>query len=140
MSSSPEIRNSIIWGNTAGSNPGISNSSSTPVVSYSIVEGSGGSGGNLLDTDPAFEGWIDPAAGGWTATSGGDYRLTNDSSAIDAGDKTLYPAGADAVQTLAGITLSTEAKAAIDAVLAEDLGGGTRMQGAAIDMGAYEKQ
>ncbi|MDR0623981.1 MAG: bacterial Ig-like domain-containing protein [Treponema sp.] len=147
-SSSPQIRNSLIWGNTAA---GIYNGgNSTPAISYSIVQGSGGSGGtwadatgtdgeNNLDTDPLFADWIDPSTGGWTATDGGDYHLTTGSPAIDAGSDSLYPANADDL-VFAASSLSAEAKAAINAALAKDCGGDTRIQGTAIDIGAYEKE
>jgi uncharacterized repeat protein (TIGR01451 family) len=98
--SNPQIRNSILWGNTAATAPTILNSSSTPTVSYSIVEGSGGSGdswvttmgadgGNNLDTDPLFLTAITASA----PTTAGDLRLRAGSPAIDAGDNTAVPAG-----------------------------------------------
>jgi hypothetical protein len=86
-----------------------------PVVSYSIVEGSGGSGagwdpllgvdgGNNLDTDPLF---ID--------APGGNLRLTQASPAVDAGDNTA-PHLADT-----------------------DLDGGPRILHGIVDVGAYEE-
>jgi hypothetical protein len=136
-SSSPHIKNSIIWGNTASSDPGICNdgTDSIPVISFSIVQGSRGNGGawvsatgtdggNNLDDDPRF-------------VASGDYRLNTGSQAINAGSDGLYPADAGAVEALAGVTLSAEAKAAINAALGKDLDGNPRRQGT-IDMGAYE--
>jgi hypothetical protein len=41
---------------------------------------------------------------------------------------------------LPDVTLSTTAKAVINAALGKDLAGNTRKQGTAIDMGAYEKR
>jgi hypothetical protein len=76
---------------------------------------------------------------GWTAADTGDYRL-NGTTGIHAGSDSLYPANADAVGVLAGVTLSDAAKTAITAALSKDLAGSTRKQGTAIDMGAYEKQ
>ena len=119
-----------------------------PVISYSIVEDSGGSGDswdtvtgtdgeNNLDTNPQFEDWVDPAAPGWTHNSDGDYSLKTGSPAIDAGSNALYPADADD-PVFAGITLSNEAKTAINAALEKDRGGNPRKNGT-IDMGAYEQ-
>jgi hypothetical protein len=150
----PEIRNSIIWGNTAGAAPNIKNNSGSPNIQYSIVEGSGGSdswnsaagtdGGNNLDPGPGsvnspFAGWQDPSAVGWTATTGGDYRLNNNTSpAVNAGYNDLYPDDADDTSPDIGTSgLPSEVKAAISAALEKDLGGENRKKGT-IDMGAYE--
>jgi hypothetical protein len=132
-SSTPQIRNSIIYGNTA-TGPDISNSSSTPVITRSIVQGSGGSGswvaatstngGDNPDTEPLFAG-------------SGDYRLNAGSPAIGAGNGSFYPANADDPVFPSG--LSSEARAAINAALPYDLDGNPRKAGA-IDMGAYERQ
>jgi hypothetical protein len=145
-SSSPKIRNSIIWGNTALNKPGINNDdSSTPVITYSIVQDSPGNGiGNVGDPGTGADyspfvagGWQDPASV-TMPNSNGNYRLKTGSPAINAGSDGLYPSTAtDAV--FSGITLSNEAKAAINAALAKDLGGNGRKNGT-IDMGAYEYQ
>jgi hypothetical protein len=158
-SSLPLIRNSIIWGNTAASDPGISNyGGGSTVISFSIVEGSGGSGswvaatgtdgGNNLDVETGeanspFDTWVDPSGGSWTATDSGDYRLVASSPAIDAGNNDDYPDNADDTSVFPS-GLSDTAKAAINAVLTpapgKDSGGQTRIQGSAIDMGAYEAE
>jgi parallel beta-helix repeat protein len=144
--SSSEIRNSIIWGNTGGATPGIDNIDTLNLISYSIVEGSGGSGiswnnatgtdnGGNRDVNPGFVEWVNPSQGDWTATDGGDYSLSDGSQAINTGSG-LYPASAaDAI--FSGITLSQAAKAAINAALAKDLAGNPRNKNG-IDMGAYE--
>jgi hypothetical protein len=156
--SSPKIKNSIIWGNMASSEPGIYNedSGNAPIIAYSIVQGSGSGsfwttdatpgqntdGGHNLDVNPGFADWKDPAATGWIPTADGDYRLTTASQAINGGSNSLYPASADAVEALlSGVTLSTEAKAAINGALAKDAGGADRFKPAdgSIDMGAYEE-
>jgi hypothetical protein len=151
--SSPQIRNSIIWGNAATTDEGISNDSSTSVISYSIVQGSSGSGGTWVLTgntdgggnaadpgtgasDSPFENWKDPAA---APTVEGSYLLKNDSPAISVGSGGLYPDNANN-SVFSGITLSDAAKAAINTALEKDLAGGVRVQGVAIDMGAYEKE
>ncbi|MEJ2722643.1 MAG: hypothetical protein P8181_16115, partial [bacterium] len=78
----PELTNSILWGNANGD---IVNLNTSPVISHSLVQGSGGSaswnpatgtdGGGNLDADPLF---VDPGAG--------NLRLNTGSPAIDAGD------------------------------------------------------
>jgi hypothetical protein len=148
--SAPKIRNSIVWGNTASAGgPNVYNNSSTPVFTYSIVQGSGGSGawvgsfgtngGDNLDVDPEFEEWKDPSVPGWVATPHGDYRLKSSppSPAINAGSDGLYPANAD--DAIFPASLSAELKAAISSALQHDLAGNARPQGT-IDMGAYETQ
>jgi hypothetical protein len=101
--------NVVIWGHDA---PAIENLQNfDPVISYSLIEGSGGSGswdtglgidgGGNIDDDPLFAG-------------GGDLRLTAGSPAIDAGDN------------------------AAPNLPAEDLDGKIRVIGGTVDMGAYE--
>jgi predicted outer membrane repeat protein len=91
-SSNPTLTNAIVWGNT---NDQIYNSSSTPIITYSDVQGCGGSdawdttcgtdlGGNI-DSDPLLGPLADN--GGFTLTR----ALGNDSPAIDAGDPNNCP-------------------------------------------------
>lgn len=76
----PQVRNSIIWGNTGGSTSESSGSSTT--VSYSIVQGGAtGIDGNL-NTDPLF-----------TDAANGNLRLQCGSPAIDAGNNSYIPGG-----------------------------------------------
>jgi parallel beta-helix repeat protein len=147
--SSPHIKNSIIWGNMSVVNlehSGIYNdgSGSTPVIAYSIVQESDGSGGwevaigtdggnNLVDTNPQFAG---PVLASSSPTAGGNYRLQS-GPAVNAGSDTLYP-DAVAIGTQIGAMFSAELEAAINTALAKDLGGANRKNGT-IDMGAYEK-
>jgi parallel beta-helix repeat protein len=134
----PQIRNSIIWGNTAGTYPGIRNNSGTPVITYSIVQDSTDANtGNIVPAPAAspFVDWKDPSAGGWTATTGGDYHL-NGSVGVDAGNDGFYPANA-ADTSVFPSGLSDAAKAAINAALEKDLGGNIR-KNSTIDMGAFE--
>jgi hypothetical protein len=120
---SPVIQNSIIYGNSTGI---VNTGAGSPVISYSIVQGaSAPAGTDNSNADPLFVTWIDPSPGGWVATSNGDYSLQAGSPAIDAGNDSLY-------LTARGIGAFTSSE--------KDLAGGERKKGAAIDMGAYERQ
>jgi parallel beta-helix repeat protein/predicted outer membrane repeat protein len=72
--SDAEITNCILWDDTATSGAEIYTSSSSPVVSYSDVEG-GWAGPNNINTDPNF---VDP--------ENNDFHLDEDSPCIDVGD------------------------------------------------------
>jgi hypothetical protein len=108
--SNPTLVNCILWGNSAAEI--YKDSDSTPTISYSDIQGSGGSaswdaalgtdGGGNVDADPRF---VDAV--------GGDLRLRYDSPAIDAGHSP---------------SVTTET----------DLAGNLRIMGDAVDMGAYE--
>jgi hypothetical protein len=112
--STPSLTNVIMWG-PAGGTSEIFNNSATPTISYSVIEGSGGSGawvssfgtdgGNNLDANPMLGPLADN--GGFTQS----MALLAGSSAIDA-----------------GTTCS-----------ASDQRGVTRPRGAACDIGAYER-
>ncbi len=60
--SNPEIRNTIIWDNRASQHPNVSNASSTPNFTYSLIEKNragwdmtlGANGGGNVDGDPLF--------------------------------------------------------------------------------------
>jgi predicted outer membrane repeat protein len=105
------LRNAILWGDEAVL--GGAEIYNGGVVSYSLIQGSGGSGagwsllatdgGNNIDVDPLF---IDGGAG--------NLRLGVGSPAIDAGDDT------------------------VPNLPATDLDGNPRIAGYAVDMGAYE--
>ena len=115
-SSNPTLVNTILWGNLAYSGGDeIYNAASTPVISYSLISGSGGSGvgwdpalgtdgGHNLDADPLF---VDGP--------GGDLRLSSAASpAFAAGDNT------------------------VPGLPATDLDGNPRIAAETVDMGAYE--
>ncbi|NIP27147.1 MAG: hypothetical protein GWN67_28345 [Phycisphaerae bacterium] len=72
--SDPVITNCILWDDTASTGDEIYTSSSTPVVSYSDIEG-GYSGTGNINSDPCF---VNPDAN--------DYHLDWDSPCINAGD------------------------------------------------------
>jgi len=117
-SSAPAIRNSIIYNN----NSGILNSSSTPTIKYSLVQGlTGTTNGNISGTsDPLF---VNPISPGLDA--GGDYSLQPCSPVIDKGSNTYYASGKS--PDLSAITT--------------DLAGNARFYNSGtIDIGAYEKQ
>jgi hypothetical protein len=120
--SNPVVNNSILWGNSddggSGAAAQIYNiNSSTPLISYSIVQGSGGGGSNL-DDDPDFLRDPDDGGDGWGVGGNDDYgdlHLKTDSPAINAGDNSLVPVG---------VTV--------------DLDNNARIVGTIVDMGAYE--
>ncbi|HOU13812.1 MAG TPA: choice-of-anchor Q domain-containing protein [Anaerolineae bacterium] len=125
--SAPLLHNSILWGNmdstgTATAGAQVSNvTDSIPVIRYTLIQGSGGSGaawvpalgvdgGGNLDADPQFIAPVDAAT---APTSAGNLRLTFGSPAMDAGNNA----------------------AVLSAV---DLDGKPRIVDPAVDMGAYE--
>lgn len=112
----PVLTNVILWGNSAGfSGNEIANfTASVPLISYSIVKNSGGSGagwdttlgtdgGNNKDEDPLYD-----------APSSGDLRLQSASPAVNAGKN-----GAPYIRPT-------------------DLDGNPRIIESIVDMGAYE--
>ncbi len=115
----PVIRNTIMWGDTASCSAGHENCAEivsydgSPSVSYSLVQGSGGSAG-----------W-DPELG----TDGGHN--------IDA-DPLYYGALAGDLRILAGSPATDAGYGAAPGLPATDIAGNPRIQGASVDMGAYE--
>jgi hypothetical protein len=113
----PNLRNVIIWGNEAPLGANIHNSGAiTPTITFSDVQGCGGSGGGWqsscgndgggnIDADPQF-----------VNAASGDLRLFFGSPAINAGNNTFIPPP--------GVTT--------------DLNGAARISGGVVDMGAYE--
>jgi hypothetical protein len=113
-SANPILVNAIFWGNSAASGPQIRNQSATPAISYSLIQGSGGSGagwdtalgtdgGNNIDADPLF---VDEL--------GGDLHLIAVSPAFNTGNNSAPN------------------------ISASDLEGKARISGGTVDMGAYE--
>jgi CSLREA domain-containing protein len=108
--SDPQIDNTIFWGNTAPAGAQIFNSSSTPILNDSVVQGgcpTGSTCASIITTDPMLGALGD--YGGFTRT----IPLLPDSPAIDTGN---------------------DATCAI----AEDQRGVQRPQGAHCDIGAVE--
>lgn len=124
--SSPRIQNSLLWGNSAASaGAQISNEWSRPLITYSDVQGSGGSGagwdldlgfdlGGNIDVDPLFRVPVGPAT---APTAAGNLRLWPRSPVVNAGDSSLVPPG-----------------------VTTDLDGEPRIALGTVDMGAYELQ
>ncbi|ANE52980.1 MBG domain-containing protein [Flavisolibacter tropicus] len=112
--------NSVVWGNTKAGNPdgiAIHSSGGSGTVSYSTMDaaGSGYTGSNNLNTDPAFNNAADPdgADNIWMTADDG-LHLNNPSPAADQGDNSA----------VSGI--------------ATDITGATRIQNGTVNMGAYE--
>lgn len=140
--SHPIIQNSIFWDNQAPSGPQIANNrsypdNSQPVISYSLIAGSNGSGsnwdvslgvdaGNNVDSDPKFILYPDPGSDGiWYGGDDdyGDLRLNYDSPARNSGDNDAdTDANIDGVQPLPVL----------------DLDGSPRIINRIVDIGAYE--
>ncbi len=126
-SSNPTMNNVILWGNSAPSGPQIFNNTSTPIITYSLIQGSGGSGagwdtalgtddGGNIDADPRF-----------ADSASGDLHLLPGSPAIDAGDNSAVPVG---------VTTDRDGSPRfIDMPSVADTGSGTAP---IVDMGAYE--
>lgn len=116
-----DLRNSILWGNTAALGPSIGHLQfagsirSKLGIDHSLVEG--GQGDIFTDGFQTVE-WMasnltaDPR---FANPAGGNYRLLSASPAINAGDSGAMPQW-----------------------IANDLSGGARVLGHEIDMGAYE--
>jgi hypothetical protein len=122
------MANAILWGNTPDQ---IFNSSSTPMVTYSDVQG-GYTGTGNLNADPQFVRNPSPGGDGQWGTPDDDYgdlRLQLTSPAIDAGDNAAVPSGI--VTDLLGFPRF------IDIASVPDTGSGTPP---IVDMGAYEAQ
>ncbi len=115
VSAVPTVTNCIFWGDTPDE---IANSSSTPVVTYSDVQGGYAGEGNI-NADPLFANPV-----------GGDLRLLPGSPCIDAGNSTALPVGLMA--DLDGNVRSVDDPATPDT--------GVAAYGATVDMGAYEVQ
>jgi len=96
--SKPSIANCILWGNLAPDGPQIYNGgSSTPIVTYSHVQGGWPGTGNTQG-DPLFRHNPDDGGDGWGVGGNddlGDLRLQPASPCIDAGNNESLPPDAD---------------------------------------------
>jgi hypothetical protein len=127
--STPTLTNVILWGDSAPAGPEISNSGSNPAISYSDVQGCGGSGGGWQSACGADGGGNIDADPSFVNAGDGNVRLTFYSAAIDAGDNSALPAG---------LTTDLDRKPRfVDIPNVPDTGRGTPP---IVDMGAYETQ
>ena len=120
--SKPDMYNTIIWNNRDSTGTGTASANirnfdigSTPAAAYSDIQGLASIGGLLydgtsIDADPLFVIPTDPAT---SPSFAGDHQLLAGSPAIDKGDNA-------------------------ENSLSVDLGQNPRVQGLAIDMGAFE--
>jgi hypothetical protein len=125
VNSSPVLNNSIVWGNNGYSeNIYDSGADNTPTYNYSLVEDLTLTGnGNLDGTDSANN----PL---FTNADAGDYSLNLRSPAVNAGDNAAYITATEAATGSSFGGWAAE----------KDLAGNPRLEGASIDMGAYEVQ
>ncbi|MCO5230796.1 MAG: right-handed parallel beta-helix repeat-containing protein [Chitinophagales bacterium] len=110
-SSNPTFINTIVYGN----NSGISNNSSVPIISYSLIQGltattNGNLNGNI--SNPYF---IFPINASFAPTLDGDYRIQSLGEGINAGINSAVPSN-----------------------FATDLYGNTRIYSGTVDLGAFE--
>ncbi len=138
-SCSPQVHNAIFWGNTASSGPQISNASSTPLISYSDIQGSGGSG-SAWDTGLGIDGGGNIDANPLFADAlNADLHLLYPSPALDAGDNTAVPADSldldDDGDTSEPLPFDLDGSPRFLDTPLPDAGNGTPPL---VDMGAYE--
>jgi hypothetical protein len=125
--SSPLIRNSIFWGNQGGQ---IYNylAGNAPDVQYSLIQGGYITGTHILDADPLF---VDAnGADNITGTQDDDLRLQAGSPAIDAGNNAFIPSD------LTDDNHNND----VNETAPFDLDSNPRLDGATVDLGAYEWQ
>jgi len=103
----PIISNTILWTNTAPTGEQIFNYNSTPIISYSDIQGCGGSGplwdvmmgqdgGGNIDIDPLITSYPDPGPDSVWGTEDDDYgdlHLLDGSPCVNMGDSDAVPVG-----------------------------------------------
>ena len=139
--SAPKFRNCIFWGNAAALGGDVVDGYLPVPEFYSCdIEGSGGSsswggvsgidGGGNIDANPLFT-TLPSSGGDWTTTNDNDYGdliPQSGSPVIDVGNEGFLPLD---TQDLDEDHDTTER-------IPFDLAGNTRINGSALDMGAYE--
>ncbi|MGH7536724.1 MAG: choice-of-anchor Q domain-containing protein, partial [Gemmatimonadales bacterium] len=108
--------NIVVWGSVGESI--VIRNAPNPVVSFSNIQGGWPGAGNI-DADPMF---VQPGTD--------DLRLSDGSPCVDAGDSAALPPD----------ELDLDGDGDTTEPVPLDLGGTARVQGAAVDMGAYEGQ
>jgi len=130
----PTVANSILWGNTAtGSGAEVYNNASTPVFSYSCIEGGlngAGCAGDALAVGTGNIGDLPAHAPVFVDAAGGNLRLSADPGCINMGSDALLPADVADLDDDGNVTEP----------LPLDLDGNPRVSGSFVDMGAYEYQ
>jgi hypothetical protein len=134
----PQVRNSILWGNSAGgSGHQLSlDADSQPLVGHSIVEGGLPPGafddGHNLTSNPRFETLVDPSA---APTVAGDLRVMTDGApGLDAADPSRLPGDMFDLDNDGNTTEPLPVDVQGASRLVDNNGDGT----AAPDIGAYE--
>lgn len=136
--SNPNVRNTILWGNRAAQGPNVSNSSSAPTYSFSIIESPragwdvslGTDGGNNVNSSPLFR------KNGFDSNGNmqkGDYRLFAKSAALDNGlNNYVY------MEKTRDAHLPTLGQSVYHKGFPYDLYGLSRIIDSRVDIGAYE--
>ena len=126
--SNPTLINVILWGDSASNQPEIFNMVSTPIISYSDIQGCGGTAGWNSACGSDYGGNID-ANPLFMDAPNGNLRLQRTSPAIDAGQNAAVPFGV--------VTDLDDNPRFVEIPNIPDTGSGTPPL---VDMGAYEAQ
>ena len=136
--SNPEVRNTILWGNRAAKFPNVSNTGSTPMFSFSLIEKDragwdvalGSDQGGNIDGSPVFRKRGFDESG---AMREGDYRLGANSAAENQGlNRYVY------VEKTRDAHLPTLNESEYHSGFPYDLSGMNRIIEDRVDIGAYE--
>ena len=136
--SNPDVRNTILWGNRAAKFPNVSNTGSTPMFSFSLIEKDragwdvalGSDQGGNIDGSPVFRKRGFDESG---AMREGDYRLGANSAAENQGlNRYVY------VEKTRDAHLPTLNESEYHSGFPYDLSGMNRIIEDRVDIGAYE--
>ncbi|RRD79288.1 hypothetical protein EII41_01850 [Tannerella forsythia] len=136
--SNPDVRNTIIWGNRAGKHPNVSNTSSTPAFSFSLIERDragwdvalGADHGGNVNGSPVFRrrGFDEDGT-----MRQGDYRLGAGGAAENQGlNRYVY------MEKTRDAYLPTLSGSVYHSGFLYDLSGRNRIVEDCVDIGAYE--
>ncbi len=136
--SNPAIQNTIIWGNRAAQHPNVSNTSSTPNFTFSLIEKNragwdvslGANGGNNIDGDPLFRKKGFDESGNMQP---GNYRFFAKSPAENQGYNSYVFS-----ETTRDAHLPTLGESVYHKGFPYDLSGLNRIIDDRVDIGAYE--